>query len=437
MKKIGVLLICLIILLPISIAKTISVPEVTSSTETNYIYGNSLIAKVEEDNINYYHQDYLGSNRIITNENKEIAYKANNLPFGYTFSEQGEERYKFTGKELDLTNLYYFIARNYNSKIGKFLQVDPLLDSYSYSYANNNPLKYTDPTGMATNLYGKEVSDSTYDEWSTYRNQIQYWDDPSGLEKIEYELASASKSNFAYLYTVQQFYEDKYLKSRFPEMYEAPEFTFGDYWNSLGSFDKGVLIANLGVYAIVLFGSAFAGGKGSESNRINTNMNFEYELMNPGATEAISKSPLVRIIEEGGRIDMDEVYRYGMGHVYGEGERVLVGMVDIAKKQIHLIDASVKYGHSDGGVALLGITGQQLTTNPQLGKNLFGIGVFVRNSRVVGLEIGSLGWQSYGVVHDQSSVQIARSLTSKYALGTSAIPKSMPVVSYLRGKLIP
>jgi len=72
-------------------------------------------------------------------------------------------KYKFTSKERDVETGYdYFAclpkserrrkgARYYDSRIGRWLQVDPLTDLSSsispYAYCFNNPLNYTDPDG--------------------------------------------------------------------------------------------------------------------------------------------------------------------------------------------------------------------------------------------------------------------------------------------------
>lgn len=63
-----------------------------------------------------------------------------------------------TGKERDTeTGLDYFGARYYGSSMGRFMSPDPLLNSgrpdnpqtwNRYSYALNNPLTVTDPTGL-------------------------------------------------------------------------------------------------------------------------------------------------------------------------------------------------------------------------------------------------------------------------------------------------
>ena len=67
--------------------------------------------------------------------------------------------YKFTGKERDAeSGLDNFGARMYASTMGRFSSPDPQGNSYAdfsnpqswnmYAYVLNNPLKYTDPTGM-------------------------------------------------------------------------------------------------------------------------------------------------------------------------------------------------------------------------------------------------------------------------------------------------
>jgi RHS repeat-associated protein len=66
--------------------------------------------------------------------------------------------YKFTGKERDTeSGLDYFGARYMASSMGRFMSPDPLLNSgrpdnpqtwNRYTYALNNPLTITDPTGL-------------------------------------------------------------------------------------------------------------------------------------------------------------------------------------------------------------------------------------------------------------------------------------------------
>lgn len=59
----------------------------------------------------------------------------------------------FTGQKFDGdSKLYYFKARYYDPVVGVFTQPDPANDGLNhYVYANANPIKYVDPTGMATN----------------------------------------------------------------------------------------------------------------------------------------------------------------------------------------------------------------------------------------------------------------------------------------------
>ncbi len=64
-----------------------------------------------------------------------------------------DDLYKFTGKERDIETGYdYFGARYYDSRIGRWLSVDPLADKYPgwspYNYCVNNPLRFIDPNGM-------------------------------------------------------------------------------------------------------------------------------------------------------------------------------------------------------------------------------------------------------------------------------------------------
>lgn len=62
------------------------------------------------------------------------------------------DKYKFTSKERDTETGYdYFGARYYDSRIGRWLQVDPLAEKYVgwsfYNYAMDNPMKFIDEHG--------------------------------------------------------------------------------------------------------------------------------------------------------------------------------------------------------------------------------------------------------------------------------------------------
>jgi RHS repeat-associated protein len=59
----------------------------------------------------------------------------------------------YSRKERDVESQYdYFGARYYDSRVGRWLSVDPLSGSHpdytSYSYVYNNPLRLTDPSGL-------------------------------------------------------------------------------------------------------------------------------------------------------------------------------------------------------------------------------------------------------------------------------------------------
>jgi RHS repeat-associated protein len=112
--------------------------------------------------------DHLTGSNVVTNASGTLEELMDYYPFGSMRLDQKagsfNEQRKFTGYEFDSdTGLNYANARYYNSGIGRFISQDPIFVvaggedqvaylalpqiQNSYSYALNNPLMFTDPTG--------------------------------------------------------------------------------------------------------------------------------------------------------------------------------------------------------------------------------------------------------------------------------------------------
>ncbi len=119
--------------------------------------------------LRYLHMDHLGSVDVVTNELGEVVERLSFGAFGERRVAQGtatwqdlalalssaETRRGFTGHEqLDDFGLVHMNGRVYDPHLGRFLSADPFVQfalssqGYNrYTYAGNNPLSYTDPSG--------------------------------------------------------------------------------------------------------------------------------------------------------------------------------------------------------------------------------------------------------------------------------------------------
>jgi RHS repeat-associated protein len=128
----------------------------TTENTTHFKVNDEVVAKINPDgSINYFHNDHLGSTSVLTGQSGNVVEKTSYEPYGEVKTGGTKSKFQYTGQEKDQeTGLNYYDARYYDPQIQRFTQPDTLIpDVYDpqqlnrYAYANNNPVKYIDPSG--------------------------------------------------------------------------------------------------------------------------------------------------------------------------------------------------------------------------------------------------------------------------------------------------
>jgi RHS repeat-associated protein len=137
--------------------------EVRAGLGTIHIFaGDKRVASVLSDGrTQFYHTNHLGSASVITDQNGDKKERMEYFPFG-TYRESidydpnfPDVFYTFTGQEDDdELGLYNYGARLYDPLLGRFISADTIVpypdapkSLNRYTYCNNNPLIYVDPSG--------------------------------------------------------------------------------------------------------------------------------------------------------------------------------------------------------------------------------------------------------------------------------------------------
>jgi len=160
----------------------------------------------------YLTTDHLGSTRLVTDSGGNVKARYDYLPFGEEiganigsrstvvgYGGTDSTKQKFTQKERDgESGLDYFLARYYSSAQGRFTSPDPLMASgfanepqswNRFSYTVNNPLKYTDPSGL---IWGS-VTQNGQSQYIWYENEEEM--EKAGATAVQFDSA------FRFIYT--------------------------------------------------------------------------------------------------------------------------------------------------------------------------------------------------------------------------------------------
>ncbi|MBL91197.1 MAG: hypothetical protein CMH56_05200 [Myxococcales bacterium] len=143
------------------------------NTDTGWTYFTShqdkkIARHNNDDATSYFHLDFLGSTRAISDDSGELVRRLDYKPFGGVLLQFGEAdtQWQFTGGRYDdAAQSTHLGARHLYHAIGRFGQVDPLATEFPawspYVYANNNPFRYVDRTG----LYAFTAQEETVVSW--------------------------------------------------------------------------------------------------------------------------------------------------------------------------------------------------------------------------------------------------------------------------------
>jgi RHS repeat-associated protein len=129
--------------------------ESTGGQQTAYLYGHDLLAQYDSGTWAYHVNDELGSVRQLADPTGQVVASYSFSPFSVPLGESGGEPYGYTGEQWDASaGLVFLRARYYNPSLGIFTSKDPLAGDprrpqtfNGYMYANQNPLRYRDPSG--------------------------------------------------------------------------------------------------------------------------------------------------------------------------------------------------------------------------------------------------------------------------------------------------
>lgn len=114
---------------------------------------------IDADQLRYSLEDHLGSNLMELDQQARLISHEGFYPFGATawmaarsVIEAGYKTVRYSGKEMDISGLYYYGTRYYAPWLQRWISADPAGDVDGlnlYGFVGNNPVRYVDPSGAS------------------------------------------------------------------------------------------------------------------------------------------------------------------------------------------------------------------------------------------------------------------------------------------------
>ncbi len=151
-----------------------------------YSFQGQVVAIRDGTTVTYLHGDHLGSVSATTNASGVLTSMQHYDPWGQVLAGNVTQTTRnFTGQYLDATGLLYDTARYYDPTLGRFISADSIAPGFGnpqnrnrYSYALNNPLKYTDPTGHCVEGFDETLAGcESYLNVHGWNLQLAQWTD--------------------------------------------------------------------------------------------------------------------------------------------------------------------------------------------------------------------------------------------------------------------
>ncbi|MFI7662893.1 polymorphic toxin-type HINT domain-containing protein [Micromonospora parva] len=190
---------------------------VAAATATRYysFTGRQIASRVAGTNgLTWLFTDHQGTQQVSVNAYTQAVSIRRQTPYGSSRGAQPlwPNPKGFVGGDLDPTGLTHIGAREYDPALGRFISVDPLMDSSDpqqwngYSYANNSPITFSDPTGLILDeIAAKRI---TQDEIDRIRNtgSSESPEQARRIRKADPDLANVRKPPPKFQYWVGHYF---------------------------------------------------------------------------------------------------------------------------------------------------------------------------------------------------------------------------------------